>query len=137
MPALPPGELKPGAQRWAGDGQRAQLRADRGTRGDGGPQAAPASWATIGSALASKATTGVKPSAAQPATSGSTTSSAVSRPGGSGAAAFDASERAYRVVMVSDAISGAQPHHLEVASRIGVVPLTESAVLSGLAQVRA
>jgi nicotinamidase-related amidase len=53
------------------------------------------------------------------------------------AAAFDASERDYRVVMVSDAISGAQPHHLAEASRIGVVPLTDSAVLSAMAQVRA
>jgi nicotinamidase-related amidase len=37
------------------------------------------------------------------------------------AAVYGASERDYRVLVVSDAISGIEPHHLEEASRMGIV----------------
>jgi nicotinamidase-related amidase len=47
-------------------------------------------------------------------------------------ALFDASARDYRVVMVSDAISGVMPYHLEESRRIGVVPLPGSRVIHGL-----
>jgi nicotinamidase-related amidase len=47
-------------------------------------------------------------------------------------ALYDASERDYRVVMVSDAISGVMPHHVEESRRIGVVPLPADAVIDGL-----
>jgi nicotinamidase-related amidase len=37
------------------------------------------------------------------------------------AAVYGASERDYRVLVVCDAISGIEPHHLEEASRMGIV----------------
>jgi nicotinamidase-related amidase len=49
------------------------------------------------------------------------------------AALFDASERDYRVVMVTDAISGVTDNHIDESRRLGVVPLTAAAVLAALA----
>ncbi|MGH3821869.1 MAG: cysteine hydrolase family protein, partial [Pseudonocardiaceae bacterium] len=49
------------------------------------------------------------------------------------AAVYGASERDYRVLVVSDAISGVQPHHLEEASRMGVVSALSSDVTDYLA----
>jgi nicotinamidase-related amidase len=44
------------------------------------------------------------------------------------AAVYGASERDYRVLVISDAISGIEPHHLEEASRMGVVSRPSSDV---------
>jgi len=49
------------------------------------------------------------------------------------AAIFDASERDYKVVVVSDAISGIAHHHLDETRRIGAVPLQAKVVLDALA----
>jgi nicotinamidase-related amidase len=49
------------------------------------------------------------------------------------AAVYGASERDYRVLVVSDAISGVAPHHLEEASRMGVVSAPGSDVTGYLA----
>lgn len=49
------------------------------------------------------------------------------------AAVYGASERDYRVLLVSDAISGVTPHHLEEASRMGVVSAPSSDVTGDLA----
>lgn len=49
------------------------------------------------------------------------------------AAVYGASERDYRVLVISDAISGVQPHHLEEASRMGVVSAPSNEVVGYLA----
>jgi nicotinamidase-related amidase len=49
------------------------------------------------------------------------------------ASLFDASERDYRVVLVTDAVSGVTEGHIEESARIGVVPLATAAVLAALA----
>jgi hypothetical protein len=46
---------------------------------------------------------------------------------------YGASERDYQVLVVSDAISGIEPHHLEEASRMGVVAAPGSEVTEYLA----
>ena len=48
------------------------------------------------------------------------------------AAVYGASERDYRVLVVSDAISGIEPQHLEEASRMGVVSAPSSDVTKRL-----
>ncbi len=52
------------------------------------------------------------------------------------AAIYGASERDYRVLIVSDAISGVAPHHLEEASRMGVVSAPSGDVTEHLATRR-
>jgi nicotinamidase-related amidase len=52
------------------------------------------------------------------------------------AAVYGASERDYRVLVVSDAISSIEPHHLEEASRMGVVAAPSSEVTEYLAVPR-
>jgi Isochorismatase family len=52
------------------------------------------------------------------------------------ASVYDGSERDYRVVMVSDAISGVASHHLDEARRIGVVPLPAETLLDEFRLVR-
>lgn len=48
------------------------------------------------------------------------------------ASIYDASERDYRVVLVSDAISGVRPEHVEEAGRIGAVALPAADVAAAL-----
>ena len=45
---------------------------------------------------------------------------------------YGASERDYRVLLVADAVSGVQPHHIEEAGHIGVVAATTEQTLVGL-----
>lgn len=52
------------------------------------------------------------------------------------ATVYGASERDYRVLVVSDAISGVQPHHLEEASRMGVVSAPSREITEYLAAHR-
>ncbi len=48
------------------------------------------------------------------------------------ASIYDASERDYRVVVVSDAVSAIEHHHLDEATRIGVVPMSSDAIVARL-----
>ncbi|HVE96140.1 MAG TPA: isochorismatase family cysteine hydrolase [Pseudonocardiaceae bacterium] len=48
------------------------------------------------------------------------------------ASIYDASERDYRVLLASDAISGVEKHHLEEAGRIGTVQATSDLIIQML-----
>jgi nicotinamidase-related amidase len=48
------------------------------------------------------------------------------------ASIYDASQRDYRVLLASDAISGVEKHHLEEAGRIGTVHATSDLIIQML-----